>query len=158
MYNSFAERPSTGLMISWHPSKFLFFFRPAIYYRFYKTGLAYTQAYLLPLSPALGVWKQLYLKAFTVRPWLRSWVTFLQTEVPSAPYGHIHCGTETSVYSIPWPFLNVTFRGLCPQPAVLGISCLKPGFTYLVPVIREWLPVAAPWDLSKMFENEGTRV
>lgn len=136
-------------MISWYPSKFLFF-RPAIYYRFYKTGLAFIQAYLLPLSPARGVWKQLYLKAFTVRPWLRSWAAFLQTETPSAPHGHIHSGTEASVCSIPWPFLNVTLRGL---------SCLKPGLTDLVAVIgREWLPAAAPWDLSKMFENKGTRV
>lgn len=100
-------------MTSWHPFKFLFFFfRPSICYRFYRTGLAlYMHIYYLWVLH-LWMWKQMYLKAFKSHEWLRSWVTILQTEVLSAPHGHIHYGTEASLYRILWPFLSVMFHGL----------------------------------------------
>lgn len=107
-----------------------FFFRPSICYRFYRTGLAFIHAYLLPLSPA-SVNVETDVPQSFQKPWLRSWVTFLQTEVLSAPHDHTHYGTEASLCGILWSFLSVMFHGLSPQPAVLGIFCLKLGFTYL---------------------------
>lgn len=91
----------------------------------------------------------MYLKASTVKPRFKSWVTFLQTEVLSAPRGHVHCGTEASLCRIPWPFLSVMFHGLS------STCCLKLGFTYLtLGHLQQVAGAAAPWGLSKMFENE----
>lgn len=111
-------------MTSWHPSKFLFFPRPSICYRFYRTGLAFIHSYSLPLSPANigGCGSRCTSKLSQWSHDLEAgWLSYRQKL--SAPHGHMYCGTEASLCRIPWPFLIVVFHGLsstcCPWHLLL---------------------------------------
>lgn len=112
-----------------HSNSFFFFFRPSICYRFYRTGLAlYMHIYYLWVLH-LWMWKQMYLKAFKSHDlgagWLFSRQKYSLHPMATSTMGPKHPCTEFCGRSLVWCFLD------SPQPALLGIFCLKLGFTYL---------------------------